>query len=266
MDEKTKEILKEINNETLEMNISEMEIDGILNLKKFKKLTIVDCSQNSIRKLSGFSSSFEELNCSSNQITKLEFGSRSGSVSGSVSGSGTLPSLLILNCSKNKIKHLDNLPENITFLNCDYNSITELKNLPNQLTQLSCLGNKITHLDYLPESLEILNCSQNSIVGLDNLPINLKILVCSYTRIENLSNLPMNLSSLYCDNCLLEKLDNLPEKIKILDCSNNWNLNIEDYTFPNNMIKLVLPTHEFSIPHKINVNGCLIEFVRLYTN
>jgi len=36
MEDKTKEILDEINNETYEMDVSQMEIEGILNLKKFK--------------------------------------------------------------------------------------------------------------------------------------------------------------------------------------------------------------------------------------
>ena len=36
MEDTTKEILEEINDETDELNISEMEIEGILNLNKFK--------------------------------------------------------------------------------------------------------------------------------------------------------------------------------------------------------------------------------------
>ena len=54
-----------------------------------------------------------------------------------------------LNCSENKLTHLDNLPINLTELNCSYNKLTHLDNLPINLTTLYCFDNSLTY-DFNP--------------------------------------------------------------------------------------------------------------------
>ena len=71
MEEQTKEILDEINNETDELIISGMEIEGILNLSKFLNLIKINCEINHIKKICKISNSVEVLNCSFNSIKTL---------------------------------------------------------------------------------------------------------------------------------------------------------------------------------------------------
>ena len=53
MEDKTKEILDEINNETTEIIIYDNEVEGIINFKKFKNLTKISCGFNQITKICG---------------------------------------------------------------------------------------------------------------------------------------------------------------------------------------------------------------------
>ena len=69
--------------------------------------------------------------------------------------------LKVLNCSRNQITSLDNLPHTITKLHCSYNQITRLDNLPTILTVLDCAGNLIATLDNLPQTITELFCSGN---------------------------------------------------------------------------------------------------------
>jgi hypothetical protein len=68
------------------------------------------------------------LNCSNNQLTKLE----------------KLPSELIhLDCGNNQLKELNNLPNTITCLICSNNYLKRLRKLPNEINILQCEGNKL---------------------------------------------------------------------------------------------------------------------------
>ena len=54
-----------------------------------------------------------------------------------------------LNCSENKLTHLDNLPISLTILYCGANLITCLDNLPINLIELNCYNNPLTY-DFNP--------------------------------------------------------------------------------------------------------------------
>jgi Leucine-rich repeat (LRR) protein len=85
MNNNTIKLLSEYNYKTIHLDISNENVEGILDLKKkkFNKL--------------------EELNCSDNKITEII----------------NLPrGLKYLNCSNNQIISLLNLPNNMTGLNC----------------------------------------------------------------------------------------------------------------------------------------------------
>ena len=97
-------ILDKFTDDVTEINISNKNIEGILDFKRFTKLT--------------------KLNCCYNKITSLD----------------NLPNSLIeLYCGKNKITSLDNLPNLLIKLYCSSNKITSLNNLPNSLIKLSCI-------------------------------------------------------------------------------------------------------------------------------
>ena len=54
-----------------------------------------------------------------------------------------------LNCGRNKLTSLDNLPPNLVELNCRYNKLTSLDNLPTNLQKLDYCGNPLTY-DFEP--------------------------------------------------------------------------------------------------------------------
>ncbi len=106
-------ILDQFADDVTEIHIIYKKIEGILDFKKFTKLT--------------------KLNCSYNKITSLD----------------NLPNSLIkLDCRCNEITSLDNLPSSLIKLHCNLNKISSLDNLPNLLTKLYC-GNTVKKYDEL---------------------------------------------------------------------------------------------------------------------
>lgn len=100
--------LNDIPKKIKKLNLIFFNIDGILDLKSFKKI--------------------KELICSNNKITFLD----------------NLPSDLIkLDCSNNQLVNLDNLSSDLTELICYYNKLVNLDNLPTQLIKLNCSYNQL---------------------------------------------------------------------------------------------------------------------------
>lgn len=86
--------------------------------------------------------------------------------------------LKTLDCTFNQITILETLPktqDDYPGLKC----LSALC-LPHNLNKLDCSRNRIKYLDNLPPNLEILCCIFNQLTGLENLPLNLKVLNCSH--------------------------------------------------------------------------------------
>lgn len=137
-----------------------------------------------------------------------------------------------LDCSKNEIINLNNVPDFITVLDCSKNKIKHLNNLPDSIINLNCSGNFIVNLEYLPNSLAHLNCSHNLIINLEYLPSGLIYLDCSYNKIIKLNNLPNLINNLNCSHNSIAQLNNLPNKIIKVDCSYNL---IQTIILPNSI-------------------------------
>ena len=94
------------------------------------------------------------------------------------------------------ITDLDISEQELTHLPFDIDNYTNLK-------ILNCEKNELTSLDNLPQSLETLDSGYNKLTNLDNLPPNLVELNCRYNKLTSLDNLPTNLQKLdYCGNPL----------------------------------------------------------------
>lgn len=117
-------------------------------------------------------------------------------------------------------KDFDIQPPYLRRLNCSRNHLTKLENLPEKLMRLDCPHNYLTLIKDLPESLIELYCSDNHLTKLENLPRNLKVLDCSDNELIKLQNLPRSLRKLFCTNNELSRLDNLP-KLETLHCGGN---------------------------------------------
>ena len=102
--------------------------------------------------------------------------------------------LRILDCSDNQITKIENLPHNLQKFECDNNRITKIENLPPNLQKLYCFNNQITKIENLPPDLQKLDCHNNQITKIENLPPNLQRLDCSSNQI---TELPLHLLELH---------------------------------------------------------------------
>lgn len=184
----------------LDLGASESGVISADHIKVMSDWTYLNVSDRNIKDLTGISffKNLLTLNCSSNQITKLDVSSNAF--------------LTDLNCSSNQLSEL-NVSENVvlTRLSCDNNQLDliDLSKNP-MLISLSCTSNNMESLDLAQNVvLELLNCEKNAIETLDvsNLPL-LSSLTCSS---NNLSELDVStnglLRYLYCDNNRLTYLD-----------------------------------------------------------
>jgi len=154
-----------------------------LNLEKFTKLKILNCSNNKLEDLNG--------------ISKCIY-------------------LEDLDCSNNKLKNLDNISDYFSLqkINCTSNYITDIKGISNCifLKTLICNYNKITKIDCLSKCtlLQIFYCNNNMLSDLNGLSncLSLQGLNCSNNMIENLEGIS-NCTSLQIVFCNNNKLKNL---------------------------------------------------------
>ncbi len=216
LNKEANEILNQYPNDITELNISNKNIKGVIDLSKFTHLTKLNCKSNSIKYI-------------------------------------ILPNKLIeINCGSNKIKALNNLPKNLIKLNCESNLIKQLDKLPNELKKLNCSNNILTSLDKLPNKLEELDCSHNELKSLDKLPTSLIKVTCENNQIRSIYKLrycnecnkfydidkcknfkSYNLVELNCKNNNLKILDNLPNTLKRIECSYNYIESLDNFLLWN---------------------------------
>jgi len=201
-------LLKKYKYDTKILNITNKNIEGILDLSKFKYLEELDCSNNEINEIINIPTNFNYLNCSNNKITSLL----------------NLPDEMTgLNCKKNKLKELyypfnikpKKYPSNLTHLKFGNNFINPIDNLPNSLTHLT-LGYRFNNpIDNLPSSITHLKICGNFNNPIDNLPNSLTHLKLGYRFNHPIDNLPSSITHLTLGNDFNQPIDNLPKSLKI---------------------------------------------------
>ncbi len=97
------DILDQFADDVTEINISYKNIEGILDFKRFTKLTKLVCNYNEITSLNNLSNSLITLNCSCNKIVSLD------NLVSEITKGTEAKSLIKLDCRYNKITSLDNL-------------------------------------------------------------------------------------------------------------------------------------------------------------
>jgi hypothetical protein len=238
----TIQILSEINDIKI-LNISNKNIEGILNLEDYINLEELYCSNNEITEIINVSNTLKYLNCENNKITKLN----------------ELPDNLTgINCKKNQLKELyypfnikpKKYPSNLTHLTLGHNFNQSIDNLPNLITHLTLGYNFNQPIDKLPNSITQLNLGNLSI---DNL-ISLLENVCKKKNIINTiknmyknyekykegnilkykSELKLNSNNKYKVETKININDNIDDKIKralIKSIIEELNKNFDDYIF-----------------------------------
>jgi Leucine-rich repeat (LRR) protein len=69
-----------------------------------------------------------------------------------------------IDCCKNRLKSLPELPKNLKTLDCADNQLTYLPDLPDSVEYLDCADNQLTSLPNLPDDLETILVSGNNIM------------------------------------------------------------------------------------------------------
>ena len=73
-------------------------------------------------------------------------------------------------CTNLEWTSLPTLPNTLIILNCSWNKLTSLPALPDTLKELHCFRNEFDFLPVLPNTLKVLHCSVNALTSLPALP------------------------------------------------------------------------------------------------
>ncbi len=194
-----------VNEDTL--NIANSNIGDIKEIKYFKNLQVLDCSNNNLTSIPTLPSNLKDFSCFFNNVTTID----------------SLPlNLINLTCSNNLLTNLPPLPATLIKLWCDNNKLTNLPTLPTNIQDLVCSNNLITSLpSILPNTIYRLRCSGNLLTSIPSLPINLNELICGGNLFTQLPFLPNSISVLWCENGSLTSFPNLPYFLIKLVCYRN---------------------------------------------
>ena len=150
---------------------------------------------------------------------------------------GKIPkSLIILNCSENRIRTLPQLYHTkLQSVFCNENKIRRIPKLPNTVEWLYCYKNNIYTLPaVLPNTLQFLSCSNNDLTELPNIPPNVIGLYMENNFIRRIPHLPKSLIDLFFANNKVSIMPDLPSFLKRITCNSNP---LREYTpFPPSVL------------------------------
>ena len=221
----------------VQLNASQVNLTGDLNVTGLTELTNLDCSRNDLTSLNVTGlTNLTHLNCFLANLTSLNV--------------TTNAKLTKLECDYNQLTTL-NVTQNakLAKLLCNHNNLVNLDvSELTELVELMCDGNNLTNLDVTNNAnLTGLFCSNNSLTRLDvTKNINLTALGCSDNNLTSLDvTNNINLTELFCDGNNLTSLDVANNaNLYYLYCNNNSLTNLD--VTKNTKLK-VLQAHEQSI-------------------
>lgn len=189
------------------LNVNFKGITDLTGLEGFSSLMSFDCSNNKIEQLPYLPNPYlKVLRCANNRLTSLPFFPES---------------LLVLDCSGNKIRFITGLPKALLELTLNSNPLKRLPQLPIHLQKLSCVGDSLSDLAMLPDDILTLNCANNQLRKVKKLPAQLSKMIFDNNLLDSLPQLPYLLSECSVVGNNLAKLPNLPEYLQLLDASKN---------------------------------------------
>ena len=189
------------------LNVNYKGIKDLTGLEGFSNLISFDCSNNKIEQLPYLPNPYlKSLRCANNRLTSLPFFPES---------------LLVLDCSSNKIRFITGLPKALLELTLNGNPLKTLPKLPIHLQKLSCIGDSLSTLSALPDDILTLNFTNNQLRKIAKLPAQLSKMICDNNLLDSLPQLPYMLLECSVVGNHLAKLPNLPEYLQILDASKN---------------------------------------------
>ena len=232
------------------LDISNKNITGILDLKRFKNLKELYCQNNEITKIININPELNIIHFQRNLIT--EFENRLYHLTEMCFSNNPLKKLYYpLNAKPLKFPKyleyltfgkyynykLDNLPDTLIYLklSCDYNK--RILHLPESLTHLifGCRFNK--SIENLPNNLTHLTFGMDFNKSFNKLPENIKYLKFGYDFDKPVDCLEEGIKELIFDCSFNQNIDNLPDSIEYLEFGYDFNQPFEK--LPNNLKKLI---------------------------
>ena len=182
------------------INISNKQITDLTGIEAFTNLTELNCSNNQLTRLDiSKNTLLTSLNCDENQLTTLDTSHNTN--------------LKTLNCSHNRNLNSINVSNNtaLTTLNCSHNNLSSI-NIDNNklLEKLDCSHNYLSSINVSNNTkLDKLDCSHNTLTSLDvSKNINLKEVYCFNNNLSDLDfSQNTHLTTLYCYNNDLTSLN-----------------------------------------------------------
>lgn len=202
------------------MDISNMGIASIDEIRYFRGLNVLKCDHNQLTHLDvSMSPDLRQLDCSNNQLSSLSIDGN-----GQPTFLGVVSNATFLNCSYNKLTSLTLKETNRYYsIDCRNNSLTQLDvSGCTDLIVLDCSNNSLTKLDLSnAASVSELNCSNNSLTKLDvSSTASMSQLDCSNNQLQTISF--EDGSSIHTFNCDNNQLSSITIGIcRVLYSSNN---------------------------------------------
>ena len=241
MNKETKTILENYSNTITELDISKFNIQGILNLSRFKNLIKLNCSDNKITDITGVGPNVKNIDCSNNLITIFPIIKKMSQKNKPEIKWDQNPIDTFLCEYDDEIKEL---PESLIKIKFGYKFNHSVDNLPQNLQELIFHDDSQFNksIDNLPKSLISLKLEYKFNHSVDNLPQKLQELVFTDSSQfdKPIDNLPNNLISLKLGYLFNHSVNNLPKKLQELVFANNSKFNKPIDNLPNSLISLKL--------------------------
>ncbi len=235
MNEYTANILAKYDKKIKKLDLSNKNIEGILDLRGFYYLEYLNCSNNKITLLVNLNqvlSKLTHLDCSNNLISDL------------TDIPYTMKSMWYKSNPIIKLKFIGNFipkkyPKKLQYLEYEKNYNQAVNNLSEGITTL-IFGEKFNQLvDNLPNSLKSLTLGYDFDLPVDNLPNGLTNLTFGYKFNQLIDNLPNSIIYLELGRYFKHSVDNLPKSLKILKLG-YWFKDITIDVLPNSITELEL--------------------------
>lgn len=132
------DLLEKINKNTTILNISNCNIEGVLDLNKFKNLRELYCANNKITQIINLSNEIRCIDCSYNNIEIFDI------------------------CKICNIQIWSEISSPLKILYCQNNNLKKIK-LQKYIQTLNCQNNQLFKID-LHHNLKNANCSKNKFI------------------------------------------------------------------------------------------------------
>ncbi len=228
MDDKTYYYLDSLDETIEEIDLSNYDLEGVINLDKFKNLRKLNLQSNKFTKIIGLGLSIVEINCSNNLINYIDLDQAINLESLNIRKNEltqinltSTTKLNTLDINSNELEYLDLSHTIVEFPECSFNKLVKI--IPPKIPcEITCEYNNLESIDNFTDNVYYITCPNNKITNINYLPKNLIGINLDYNPIIKLpEEYPPNLKSLGLANCGITGITNLPDSLEVCYIQNN---------------------------------------------